>query len=78
MLQMALDLTRWPVDISTPRIWSMYFKSGYKKKATSTVSIDIHKGAIFDRLKIEDFWSKSNKKNYNQFPPTDYVMIVNM
>jgi hypothetical protein len=28
------------------------FKSGYKKKATSAVSIEIHKGAIFDRLKI--------------------------
>jgi hypothetical protein len=27
-----------------------------QKKATSTVSIEIHKGAIFDHLKIKVIW----------------------
>jgi hypothetical protein len=29
------------------------FNSGYKKKATSTVSTEIHQGAIFDRVMIK-------------------------
>jgi hypothetical protein len=47
---MTLHLTRssrlW--DTSTPRITPLR-----KKKENLTVSVEIHKGAIFDRLKIK-------------------------
>jgi hypothetical protein len=51
MLQMTLHLTR------SSRLWTFQllgfevFQVRLQKKATSTVSIEIHKGAIFDRLK---------------------------
>jgi hypothetical protein len=48
MLQMTLFLTR------SSCLWTFQllgFKSGYKKKVTSTVFIEIHKGAIFDGYK---------------------------
>jgi hypothetical protein len=61
MLQMTLHLTwsRPPVDISTPRILSV---SGpvRKKRATSTVSLEIHKSAIFDHLKIKTLFDIFN------------------
>jgi glucan biosynthesis protein len=51
---MTLHLTRlsrlW--DTSTPRTCSMYFYSAQKKDETLTVSMEIHKGAIFELLKI--------------------------
>jgi hypothetical protein len=57
MLQMTLHLTR------SSRLWTFkHFQLlGFevfrvrllKKNATSTVSIEIHKGAIFDRFKIK-------------------------
>jgi hypothetical protein len=47
---LACDSVEPSGDISTPRIWSV--SSPVTKKATSTVSIEIHKGVIFDRLKI--------------------------
>jgi hypothetical protein len=56
MLQMTLHLSR------SSRLWTFQllgfdvFKFGYKKKATSTVSIEIHKGAILDRLKIIGYY----------------------
>jgi hypothetical protein len=39
-----------PADILPPRICSV--SSPVAKKATSTVSLEMHKGAIIDRLKI--------------------------
>jgi hypothetical protein len=50
---LTFDSVQPPVDIATPRIWSV--SSPVTKKATSTVSIEIHKGAIFDCLKINHF-----------------------
>jgi hypothetical protein len=47
----TFDSVEPPVIISTPRISSVL--SPVTKKATSTVSIEIHKGAIFDRLEIK-------------------------
>jgi hypothetical protein len=51
MHQMTLHLTRWS------RLWTFqllgFVLSPVTKKATSTVSIEIHKGAIFDRLEIK-------------------------
>jgi hypothetical protein len=41
---LTFDSVELPVEISTPRT---------RKKAISTVSIEIHKGAICDRLKIK-------------------------
>jgi hypothetical protein len=55
MLQMTLDLT------GSSRLWTFQlqgfevFQVRLQKKATSTVSIEIHKGAIFDLLKIKVF-----------------------
>jgi hypothetical protein len=49
MLQVTLHLTR------SSHLWTFEFL-GFEvlqKKVTSTVSIDIHKGAIFDCLKIK-------------------------
>jgi hypothetical protein len=56
MLQFTFDSVEPPLDISTPIAFEVF--QGYKKNATSTVSIEIsieiHKGAIFDRLKIKE------------------------
>jgi hypothetical protein len=52
MLQMILHLTR------LSRLWIFQllgfemFQIRLQKKATSTVSLEIHKGVIFDRLKL--------------------------
>jgi hypothetical protein len=53
MLQVTLHLTR------SSHLWTFeflgfeVFQVRLQKKVTSTVSIDIHKGAIFDCLKIK-------------------------
>jgi hypothetical protein len=56
MLQMTLHLTR------SSHLWTFQhfqllgfevFRIRFIKKATSTVSIEIHKGAIFHRFKIK-------------------------
>jgi hypothetical protein len=53
MLQMTLHLTR------SSRLWTLLllvlevFLVRLQKKATSTVSMEIHKGAVFDRSKIK-------------------------
>jgi hypothetical protein len=58
MLQMTLHLTR------SSRLWTFQllrfevFQVRLQKKATSTVSIKIHKGAIFDCLKVKVFFSE--------------------
>jgi hypothetical protein len=55
MLQMTLHLTR------SSRLWTFQllgfevFQVRLQKKVTSMVSIEIHKGAIFDRLKLISF-----------------------
>jgi hypothetical protein len=55
MLQMTLHLTR------SSRVWTLLllglevFQLRSQKNATLTVSIEIHNGAIFDRLKIKYF-----------------------
>jgi hypothetical protein len=48
---LTFDSVEPPMDISIPWISSVS-SPVTKKKAASTVSIEIHKGAIFDRLKI--------------------------
>jgi hypothetical protein len=56
MLQTTLHLTR------SSRLWTLQllgfevFQVRLQKKANSTVSIEIHKGAIFDCLKINHFY----------------------
>jgi hypothetical protein len=53
MLQMTCHLTR-SSSLWTFRLLGLQvFQIRLQKKATSTVSIEIHKGAIFDRLKIK-------------------------
>jgi hypothetical protein len=51
MLQMTLHLTR------SSRLWTLLLLGlevlRSEKKDTLTVSMEIHKGAIFDRLKIK-------------------------
>jgi hypothetical protein len=53
---LTFDLVEPPVDISTPRILSVQVR--LENKNTSTVSIKIHKDAIFDRLKIITLFGK--------------------
>jgi hypothetical protein len=44
---------RGEVEVATGRLLGFeVFQVRLQKKSTSTVSIEIHKGAIFDRLKI--------------------------
>jgi hypothetical protein len=63
MLQMALHLT-WSSRLwDTPRTWSTYIYSAQKKNETLTASMEIHKGAIFDRL------------NINNILPINYVVL---
>jgi hypothetical protein len=56
MLQTTLHLTR------SSHLWTLQllgfevFQVRLQKKANSTVSIEIHKGAIFDCLKINHFY----------------------
>jgi hypothetical protein len=64
MLQMTLHLTR------SSRLWTFQFL-GFKvfqirlqKKNTLTVSIEIHKGAIIDRLKITNIYSNIASPNF--------------
>jgi hypothetical protein len=56
MVQMTLHLIR------SSRLWTFQLLGlevlhiQLQKKATSTISIEIHKGAIFDHLKIKVIW----------------------
>jgi hypothetical protein len=47
---LTFDSVEPPLDTSTPKTWNT--STPLRKKAALTVSIEIHKGAIFDRLKI--------------------------
>jgi hypothetical protein len=90
MLQMTLDLTR-----SSPfghfYSWNLkYFYSAQKKKDTLTVSMKIHKGAIFDRLKIKFllhlfildnnvlFFLTVLSKNKNNNPKKNFFCILSL
>jgi hypothetical protein len=50
---LTFDSVEPPVDTFTPRLEVFLLRS--EKNAALTVSVEIHKGAIFDRLKIKPF-----------------------
>jgi hypothetical protein len=50
---MTLHLTRSSCLWTFPLLRFEVFQVRLQKKATSTVSVEIYKGAIFDRLKTE-------------------------
>jgi hypothetical protein len=62
MLQLTLHLTR------SSRLWALVFLGievfllRSEKKATLTVFMEIHKGVIFDPLKINMFFTKHGSK----------------